>query len=58
MIELRKNNRDLALAECIVKRVVDCLGEDVQARRFLAVNIDIKLQAVDLLIARHVAELR
>ena len=58
LIELRENDRDLALAKRVVERVVDRLREDVEARRFLAIDIDIELQAVDLLIARHVGELR
>ena len=58
LIELGENDRDLPLAERIVKRVVDRLGEHIEARRFFAINIDIQLQAIDLLIAGDVAELR
>jgi len=46
------------LPERVVKRVVDCLREHVEARCFLAVNINIQLQTVHLLVACHVAELR
>ena len=58
LIELGENDRDLALAERVVKRVVDGLGQDVEARRFFAIDIDIQLQAIDLLIAGHVGQLR
>ena len=58
LIELRENDRDLSLPERVVERVVDCLGEHVEPRRFLAINIDVQLQAVHLLVARHVGELR
>ena len=58
LIELGENDRDLALAEGVVERVVDRLGEDVEARGFLAIDIDVELQAVDLLIARDVGQLR
>ena len=55
LIELRENDRDLPLPECVVKRVVDCLCEHVEARCFFAINIDIQLQAVHLLVACHVS---
>jgi hypothetical protein len=31
LIKLRENDRDLPLPECVVKGVVDRLGEDVEA---------------------------
>ena len=46
------------MSERVVKRVVDCLREHVEARCFLAVNIDVQLQPVHLLIACDVSELR
>ena len=58
LIELGENDGDLPLPECVVKRVVDGLGEDIEARGFFPIHIDVQLQAVDLLIAGHVAELR
>ena len=58
LIQLGENDRDLALAERVVKRVVDRLGQDIQARCFLTIDIDIELEPVDLLIAGHVAQLR
>src|SRR6266481_4047280 len=58
LVELREDDRHLPLAKSVVERVVDRLGEHIEARRFLTINIDIELQAVHLLIACHVIELR
>jgi len=56
-IELRVRDGDLALAEGIVERLIDCLGRDAEARGRVAVERDAELQARSLLIGGHVFQL-
>jgi len=58
LVELGEDGRDLALAEGVVERVVDGLGQDGQARGEVAVDDQRGHEAAVLLIARHVAKLR
>ena len=54
LIELRENGRDLALAERIVKGVVDRLREDVLLGGLVTIHFDVDLQTAGLLVAGHV----
>jgi hypothetical protein len=56
LIELGENGRDLSLTERVVKRVVNGLRQDVQARSFLAVDIHIDLQTIWLLVSGNVSQ--
>ena len=58
LIGLRINRRDLPLAVGIVKRVVDVLRRDAHPARGVAIDFDQYSQAIVLLIARHIAQLR
>ena len=55
---LREILRHLALAEGIVKRVVDRLRGEPEARRAVAVDVDRQRRSRHLLIGRDVAQLR
>ena len=58
LVELGEDGRDLALAEGVVERVVNGLGEHVQARGPLAVHLDADLQAAGLLVGGDIRQLR
>ena len=55
-VQLREDDRDLALAERVVERVVDLLRRDAEARRRVAVDRERHLEPGRLLVARDVAE--
>ena len=57
LIELGEDGRDLALPEGVVERVVNGLGEHVQARRSLAVHLDADLEAAGLLVGGDIHQL-
>ena len=54
LVELRENDRDLPLAECVVERVVNRLREHVVPRGLLAVYVHAELQSAGLLVARDI----
>ena len=57
LVELGEDGGDLALAKGVVKRVVNGLGEHIQARSSLAVHLDADLQAAGLLVGGDIAQL-
>ena len=58
LIQLGEDGGDLALAESVVKSVVDVCGEDAQARSGVAVNGERGEQALILLVAGDIANFR
>ena len=58
LVVLLVKGRDLSLTECVVEGVVDGLGRDAELGGGIAVDDDIALQAVRLLIAVDVPQLR
>src|SRR5713226_3447736 len=58
LIELRENRGDQALAERVVKRVVDVRGENAQPRSRVAIDGQHCQEPAVLLVARHVAQFR
>src|SRR5204863_2406187 len=56
LVQGREHRRHLPLTEGIVKRVIDQLRRDVQARRGRAVVNERGLKAIVLLVAIHVGE--
>ncbi len=58
LVELGEHGRDLALAERVVERVVDGRGRDAEARGGVAIDHQMRIQAVVLLIGRDIAQLR
>ena len=58
LILLRVNDRDLPLAERAVKRAVNCLRLNAEARGRVAIDYHGFLQSAKLLIARGVLDLR
>ena len=58
LVQLREQDRHLALAHGIVKCVVDHLWRDPQARSGHAVDHKRRLQTSRLFIGRDIAELR
>ncbi len=56
LVQLREHRRDLALREGVVQRVVDVLRGDAEARRRVAVDDKLRLQAFDLLVAGDVGQ--
>ena len=53
-VQLREDDRDLPLPEGVVERVVDRLERDPEARCRVAVDDDLRLEPLVLLVARHV----
>ena len=58
LVQLRKDGRNLALAEGVVQRLVDGRGSNAEAIRRLAVENQFCPQAQVLLVACHVAQFR
>ena len=58
LVELREHRRDLPLPEGVVQRVVDHLRRDAQPRGGVAVDHQLGLQPLVLLVAGDVAQLR
>src|ERR1019366_7421208 len=58
LVQLRKHSGNLALAERVVERVVDGLRQNAQARGGVAIDDQVGLHSVVLLVAVHVAQLR
>ena len=58
LVELREDDRDLALAEGVVERIVDGRGGQAQARGGVAVEREVGAQAGGLLVAGYVGQLR
>src|SRR4029077_6341633 len=56
LVELGKDDRDLALAKSIIQDVIDGVDLDPKSRSFVTIDIDQRLQAVDLLIAGDINE--
>ena len=56
LIELGEDCRHLPLAKRIVERVVNGLGQDIQALGLLAIDHHADLQAARLLIAGHIGQ--
>src|SRR6266478_6823026 len=57
LIELRENGRDQALAESVVKRVVNVGGKNAQSRSGVAVDGERGDEALVQLVAGHIAQL-
>ena len=57
LVRLREDGRDEALAERVVERVVDRRRRDAEPARRVAVDVDVRLQALVLQVARDVGEL-
>ena len=58
LIQLRENRGDLPLAERVVERVVNRRRQNAQSRGRIAVNYEICLQPMVLLVGGDVAQLR
>ena len=58
LVLLRVNDRDLPLAKRAVKRAIDRLRLNPEARRRVAINDHFLLQAANLLVAVNVLDLR
>ena len=58
LVELGKHGGDLALAKSVIERIVNGLRQDSKTRGRIAVNHQVGLQPVVLLIAGYVAQLR
>ena len=58
LVQLRKHSGDLPLPKSVVERIVDGLRQDAQSRSRVAIDDQVRLQSVVLLVAGHVAQLR
>ncbi len=58
LVELREHRRHLTLAVCVVKRLVDRRRRDAQPRGGGAIEHQLRLNALRLLIARDVGQFR
>ena len=57
LVRLGEYGRDLTLAEGVVKRIVDILRSDAEARSRIAIDVEHQSESIALLIARDIPEL-